>query len=127
MTTPNLTVTDIKSFIGSRDFNASRDFYVALGWQVIYDSDDLRVLELGNHRFYLQRSYDRQWCNNTMLHVAVECVEDWFAFVKNAFATNNFAGGARHDSEIGDEGYAQTFHVWDPAGVLIHFAQFPTE
>ena len=125
MTNPNLTVTDVKPFIGARDFDESRDFYVALGWRVTYDSDNLRVLELSDHRFYLQRYYNKQWCENTMLHVSVESVDDWFAFVKNGFTNNTFPDGARYDNAPKDEGYARTFHVWDPSGVLIHFAQFP--
>ena len=126
MTMQNLAVSDIKPFIGSRDFDASRDFYVALGWQITYDSDDLRVLELDGHRFYLQRYYNKQWCDNTMLHLAVQSVDDWFAFIQTAFTNNQFGGDARHSDAIKDEGYARVFHVWDPVGVLLHFAELAT-
>ena len=125
MTTLNLNVTDIKPFIGARDFDQSLAFYVTLGWRLIYDSNDLRVLELADHRFYLQRYYDKTWCDNTMLHLFVESIDDWFEFVETAFRTHDFLGDARHDDAIGDEGYARTFHVWDPSGVLIHFAEPP--
>ncbi len=124
MTEDNLKVNDVRPFIGAKDFDGSRDFYVALGWTVTYDSDDLRVLELGNHRFYLQKYYNKTWCNNSMLHVSVEDVEAWYQFAKQQFAEQQLSGKARLGPPPRDEGYARVFHVWDPAGVLLHFAQF---
>ncbi len=122
---PNLKISDFKTFVGAIDFDASRDFYVALGWEVTYDSPELRVMELqGGNRFYLQKYYVQQWCENSMLHLAVESVGDWFEFVSGVFEENTFQGQARISGPPKDEGYAVTFHIWDPAGVLIHVAQF---
>jgi len=124
MTEANLSVTDVRPFIGAKDFEASRRFYVALGWRVTYESDDLLVLELGGHRFYLQKYYNKSWCHNTMLHVSVNDVDAWYEYVTKTFSQNSFAGEARMDDGVKDEGYARVFHVWDPSGVLLHFAQF---
>lgn len=124
MAKPNLNVKDVKPFIGARDFDASRDFYVALGWRVTYDSGDLRVLELAEHRFYLQKYYNKEWCNNTMLHVSVDDVDAWYQYATKALSSSRFDGVARISGGIEDEGYARVFHVWDPSGVLLHFAQF---
>ena len=124
MTEPNLNVTDVRPFIGARDFDASRDFYVALGWTITYDSADLRVLELAHHRFYLQKYYNKEWCDNSMLHISVDDVDAWYRFAKQQFARKTFVGSARLGDEPKDEGYARVFHIWDPVGVLLHFAQF---
>lgn len=121
---PNLAVNDIRPFIGAKDFDSSRDFYVALGWKVVYDSESLRVMELGNHRFYLQRYFDKAWCENTMLHVSVEDVDAWYAFAKQRFLEGGLASQARIGGEPKDEGYARVFYIWDPAGVLLHIAEF---
>lgn len=122
-TNTGLGVSDIRPFIGAEDFNASRDFYVALGWCVTHESDDLCVLELADHRFYLQKYYNKEWCNNTMLHVSVHDVDAWFDFVKEVFASHTLSSESRVSDGIKDEGYARVFHVWDPSGVLLHFAQ----
>ena len=124
MTESNLAVSSLRSFVGCKDFDVSRDFYVAMGWSVAYDSDSLRLLELGQHSFYLQNYYQKDWCENNMLHLGVESVDDWFAFVKDVFSKNQFSKPARHSKEIKDEGYGRVFHVWDPGGVLLHIAQF---
>lgn len=126
MSQDNLSVSDVRPFVGAKDFNVSRDFYVALGWSVTYDSDDLRVLELAGHRFYLQKYYNKEWCNNTMLHVTVEDVDAWYKNVKIVFTKAPFFDRARISEGVTDEGYARVFHVWDPSGVLLHFAQMNT-
>ena len=117
-------VHDVRPFVGSRDFDLSRDFYVALGWDVTYDSDDLRVMQLGMHSFYLQKYYQKEWCENTMLHVSVPDLDEWFAFVTKAFDVNRLHEYGRISGEPKKESYGRVFHVWDPGGALIHFAQF---
>ena len=60
----NLASSDIKTFIGSKDFDESRDFYVALGWKLDFDAGDLAELELGGCRFYLQKYYQSHVTKN---------------------------------------------------------------
>jgi len=120
----NLAVSDIRAFVGSKDFDISRDFYVALGWELVYDSEHIRVLELEGHCFYLQNYYQKEWCDNNMLHISVESVDDWYTHVKTVFSQNNFSQAARYGEAINDEGYGRVFHIWDPVGVLLHVAQF---
>ena len=117
-------VYDIRPFVGSKDFDLSRDFYAALGWEVTYDSNDLRVMRLDTHSFYLQNYYQKQWCENTMLHVSVLNVDEWFAFVTKAFDIHRLHDHGRISGEPKTESYGRVFHAWDPGGALIHFAQF---
>ncbi|MEM7054254.1 MAG: hypothetical protein AAF446_06860 [Pseudomonadota bacterium] len=118
-----LNVHDIKPFIGAKDFEVSKKFYLALGWRLTYDSPSLSVFELAGHRFYLQNFYAEEWCSNSMLHISVENVSAWLSHAKTVFASPDFPSEARMEHLIKDEGYANTFHVWDPSGVLLHFAQ----
>lgn len=117
-------IDDVRPFIGSQNFDQSRDFYVALGWEVTYDADDLRVMRLGAHSFYLQKYYQKEWCENSMLHVSVPDVDQWYEFVSNAFNKHQLHKHSRISGEPKNEGYGRVFYVWDPSGALIHFAQF---
>ena len=47
---PNLAASQVSPFVGTRDFAVSRDFYVALGWQLLWDRGDLAQLELAGQR-----------------------------------------------------------------------------
>jgi len=117
-------IQDVRAFIGSRDFDLSRDFYIALGWQMTYDSESIRVMSLGSKHFYLQKYYHKEWCENTMLHISVPDVDEWYAFASESFTTHQLHEHGRISDEPKDEGYGRVFHIWDPAGVLLHVAQF---
>ncbi len=114
--------SDIKPFIGSRDFVVSRDFYLALGWRLNFDTGDLAELELGDCRFYLQKYYQKQWCENSMLHITVENADAWYQHVRAVLEARSY--GAARVKPPKEESYgAVVTYVWDPAGILLHFAQ----
>ena len=122
--TSHPTVNDVRPFIGSKNFDLSRDFYIALGWELTYDSETIRVMQLDDFRFYLQNYFQKDWCENTMLHVSVDDVDAWHHFVTSAFDKHNLHECGRITGMPVDEGYGRVFKVWDPGGSLIHFAQF---
>lgn len=118
----NLNASDIKTFIGSKNFDQSREFYMAIGFKLNFDAGDLAELELGNCRFYLQKYYQRKWCENSMLHITVEDAAAWYQNVSTVLQTKSY--GAARVKEPREQSYgALVTHVWDPVGVLLHFAQ----
>lgn len=119
---PDLTASDIKTFVGSKNFEESRDFYEAIGFKLIFDAGDLAEFELGNSRFYLQKYYQKKWCENSMLHIAVADAAAWYRHVAAVLEKRKF--GAARVREPSEQSYgALVTFVWDPAGVLLHFAQ----
>ena len=123
-------ISDIKPFIGSADFDTSRDFYVALGWKLNWQRGNLAELEFGDCRFYLQRYYHKDWCENTMLHISVEDAQAWYEHASSVIESGSFASTesvCRVDPPKKEEAYGAlvnlTTYVWDPAGVLLHFSQ----
>ena len=118
----SLLVSDIKPFIGSKDYGLSRDFYVALGWHVNFESSELAELQLGDHRFYLQAYYQKDWCNNTMLHITVDDAQSWYERASSVLSSRDF-GPARVREPARQDYDALVTFVWDPAGVVLHFAQ----
>lgn len=118
----NLQASDIKAFVGSKDFEESRDFYQAIGFRLNFDAGDLAEFELGNSRFYLQKYYQRKWCENTMLHITVEDAGAWYQHVVAVLERRKY--GAARVREPTEQSYgALVTFVWDPVGVLLHFAQ----
>lgn len=118
----NFTVSHIRPFIGSRDFEESKSFYQAIGWELKFDSPDICEMCLGDNFFYLQRYYERKWCENSMLHITVEDAHAWYERVQSVLAKKNF-GAARVDPPREQSYGALVTFVWDPVGVLLHFAQ----
>ncbi len=118
----NYTVSLVKPFIGSRNYDESKAFYQAIGWEMTFDSEDICEMRLGENYFYLQRYYDRKWCENSMLHITVEDAHAWYERVELVLASKKY-GAARVDPPREQSYGALVTFVWDPVGVLLHFAQ----
>ncbi len=119
---PKLTVQDLKTFVGAKDFDVSLDFYAALGWRVNFQEGDLAELELCDQRFYLQRYYQAEWCNNSMLYLSVDDATAWHEKIEAVLAARTY--GAARTKPPAPADYAKLVtHMWDPSGVLWHLAQ----
>lgn len=120
MTQP--TAQDIKAFVPAKNFGESLRFYQALGWQLNWQNGGLAELELANVRFLLQDFYFKQLAENFMLYVNVDDATAWWKHVSNVLETGNYST-ARVQSPKHETYGAQVTYVWDPSGVLIHFAE----
>ena len=119
----NLGVSGIRTFVGTRDLEDSRDFYVALGWKLNWERDGLAELELGGCPLFLQRYYNREWCENSMLHVTVADAQAWYEHAKAVIEEGSFGGPPRVNPPKEEDYGALVTYIWDPAGVLLHMAQ----
>ena len=119
----DLKVRDVRPFVPSKDFTLSQEFYAALGWTVHAIDDSLALLENGNHRFYLQRYYTKEFAENMMLHVSVADARACAEQIKELLASGRFPGARVSQPKQEPYGAIVTY-VWDPAGVLLHLAQW---
>ena len=117
------TVIDVKVFVPAKDFSLSKSFYQALGWELKWEEENgrLAILELADNRFYLQNFYVKEWAHNFMLHISVEDVQACYEQAQELLIQGQFPGMRVVPPK--DEGYAMVCYVWDPCGVLLHFAQ----
>ena len=121
----NLNVSDIKTFVPAKSFETSFSFYIALGWRPTWQAEDnsLAVMELGDHRFYLQNYFQKDWAENCMLHITVDDAQAWFEHANTVISSSRFNGSRIRKPQREPYGAVVTY-VWDPSGVLLHFAQF---
>ena len=118
--------TDVKVFVPARDFRQSLDFYAAMGWSVNWraDDDSLAEMELAGNRLYLQNFYDEGWANNFMMHITVDDARAWWEHASRVIESGGYQPARVREPEEQSYGALVTF-VWDPSGVLLHFAQYP--
>lgn len=118
-----LPIREVRTFVAARDFSISLAFYEALGWKVEWTDGKLALMANAGLRFYLQDAYLKEWAENSMLHITVDDAEAWYQR-----ATEILDGGRFGDARVAPpkkEPYgALVTYVWDPAGVLLHFAQW---
>ncbi|MDH2413797.1 VOC family protein [Nocardioides sp. CER19] len=119
----DLSVTDVRPFVPALDLAASRNFYLALGWSELWRDDALVLLGLSGSQLMLQDRYVKEWAENSMLTVEVGSADDWYAKVTAVLAAGRY--GTARVAEPRNEEWARVTYVWDPSGVLLHFAQFP--
>jgi catechol 2,3-dioxygenase-like lactoylglutathione lyase family enzyme len=118
----NAKAVSIRPFIGAQDFELSRNFYKALGWEEIALGPDMSVFKTHTIAFYLQKAYVKDWVDNTMLFVEVENVEQYWEEL-NALGLPEKFNGARL-APIRHEDWGSECFLHDPSGILWHFGQF---
>lgn len=116
------TATDIKVFVPAMNFQESLKFYTVLGWTTNWQDDSLAELELANCRFYLQNYYNKEWANNFMMHITVEDAKAWWQHASQVINDGNWKYARLREPKEESYGSLVTY-VWDPSGVLLHFAQ----
>jgi predicted lactoylglutathione lyase len=119
----DLQASAIRAFIPAQDFDVSKAFYQALGFAVEWADDNLAVLANGGQHFYLQRYYVKEWADNCMLHISVADAQACYDGISQVLADGSFPG-ARVAAPKQEPYGALVTYVWDPAGVLLHLAQW---
>ena len=119
----DLQVSDIRTFIPSSDFELSKDFYGALGFEVDAIDVNLALLSVGDQAFYLQRYYVKDWAENSMLFLTVADAQACFEQIDALLSGGRFPG-ARVAAPKREAYGAVVTYMWDPAGVLLHLAQW---
>ena len=116
---------DIKVFVPAMNFNQSMEFYEAMGWKVNWrvDDDVLAELELADNRIYRQNYYNEDWANNFMMHITVDDARAWWEHASEVIEKGSYEYARTREPKEQSYGALVAF-VWDPSGVLLHFAQY---
>jgi hypothetical protein len=115
-----LTIKELVVYTPAEDFEVSKRFYSALGFELSEAWGGTIDCRLGGAVFRLQNYCVKDWAENFMMRFEVDDVDAWFAHVKKVLDEGDF-GSARHSEPevIGDD--SKILHVVDPSGVLLIF------
>ena len=116
------TIVDQRIFLPTKDLAQSIDFYSRMGWRARFRDDNLALMELGASRVFLQKYYQKEWADNTMVHLVVDDAVRWHEVAERVKQEGGFEDVKIRAPQREDYGALVT-HVTDPAGVLLHFAQ----
>jgi catechol 2,3-dioxygenase-like lactoylglutathione lyase family enzyme len=112
----------IRPFIGARDYELSRSFYQALGFQEVILSHNMCLFKTDRIGFYLQDAYVKDWIDNTMVFVEVDDVDAYFEELAILDLPSKYPGSKLTSPREYDWGKECFLH--DPSGILWHFGQF---
>ena len=117
----NLTAVEIKAFVPAVDLELSKQFYLALGFEVPWSSEYLAYVRHGETSFLLQAFNHSDFIKSFQMHLLVENVDDWYAQVRVTGVADRF--GVQLDAPQDQPWGMRDFPLFDPSGVLWRIAQ----
>ncbi len=114
-------IQSIRPFIGSENFEISRNFYKDLGFEEIILEPKLSLFTWNDIGFYLQDAYVKDWIDNTMIFIEVGNVE---TFWENIQQLNLEKYERVRLTPIRTMSWGKECFVHDPCGILWHFGEF---
>ncbi len=120
-----MKIEDFRPFVPSNDYEMSKSFYEHLGFTLNWDSGEVSEIDTGfGYRFLLLPRNHNNCAHSLMLHFMVDSAQEWYDHFIAIQLAEKFEGTKVAPPELMPWGLIIT-HVWDPAGVLLHFAEKP--
>lgn len=114
-----MNIKQVRTFIPSKDYSVSKQFYLDLGFNLEWEGKDLIIFGSKTHNFFLQDFYVEEWANNCMMQLHVDDLETLYKKAEPLIQ--------KYDNTkikpIFTADYGRTFHLIDPAGVLWHMTE----
>ena len=127
MTKSNLNIMEhkaksIRPFIGAKDFELSRNFYLDLGFEESVLNPTMSYFKTDGLGFYLQDANVKDWIDNTMIFLEVDDVGRFW----DELWTLNLA--AKYENvriiPVRENDWGRECFIHDPSGILWHIGEF---
>lgn len=110
-----------RPFVPARDFDLSKKFYEALGFEKRLDGD-VAIFATGFSSFILQRYYQKEWAENFMMQLMVDNLDAWWRHIDGLDLPGKFKVPPPKAPAVQPWGL-RIAYVMDPSGVLWHIAE----
>ena len=110
-----------RPFVPARDFELSKRFYEALGFEMLLDSE-IAIFKVGSGSFVLQNYWQKEWAENFMMQLVVDDLDAWWAHIAALELPARFGVRAPSAPALQPWG-VRVAYVFDPAGALWHFSE----
>lgn len=111
----------VRPFLPARDFDLSKRFYEALGFEKTLDGE-VAIFRAGSGGFILQRHFQEDWAANFMMQLMVDDLAAWWAHIESLELSKRFGVPPPKAPAMQPWGLLSAYVV-DPAGVLWHVSQ----
>ena len=113
----------IRTFIGAKNFEESRQFYRELGFIELVISEKMSLFRVSEDLgFYLQDYFVEDWVNNSMVFLEVDDVDKVWKDLEERGLHHKYKSVRISPIKAFDWGRECFLH--DPSGVLWHFGEF---
>lgn len=101
-------------FIPAKNFQESRNFYFDLGFEIIWEDEDLVRFRMGITEFFLQNFYHKELAENMMIHLNIDDFNQAFKVCENVVKKYGNAKIIKPKQEY----YGLSFKLIGPSGEL---------
>lgn len=115
-----MEIQNIRTFLPCKDFLVSKQFYLDLGFPVLWESEELICFGTEKQNFFLQAYYNKDLADNFMMQLHVSNIETLYKRAEKLVEI--YKGTKIKPIFLAD--YGRTFHLIDPTGVLWHMTEF---
>lgn len=77
-----MNINHFLPFVPAKDFRESRNFYSDLGFEIVWEDEDLVRFRSGYFEFFLQNHYVKEFAENLMIHLNINNFFETFEFTK---------------------------------------------
>lgn len=112
-----------RPFIPTKDFALSKAFYLALGFEMVFDGE-VAIFRIGSSGLILQRYYQKEWAENCMMQLVVDDLDAWWQHIESLRLPEQFGVTQPRAPAMQPWGIREAYLV-DPCGVLWHVTQRP--
>jgi len=117
-----LDVKRFMVFLPAKDLALSKQFYLAMGAEMVDDGADYTEFKWAEDRFILRSEYQKDWAENFGVHVIVEDAAAFARRAKELVASGKFPG-VRVEGPRDEPWKYRVTYVWDPSGIGLRFSQ----
>ena len=114
---------EMRAFVPAKDFELSKRFYEALGFEKVLDSE-VAIFNAGSGGIILQRYYQKEWAENFMISLMVDDLDGWWSHIVALDLSKNFGVSEPKPPALQPWGL-RIAYVVDPSGVLWHVTERP--
>lgn len=111
-----------RPFLPAKDFALSKRFYETLGFEKLFDAADVAIFRIGRGEFILQKYYQKDWAENSMMQLMVDDLDAWWKHIQSLDLPGRFSVAPPKPPALQPWGL-RVAYVYDPSGVLWHVAQ----
>lgn len=110
MTSVSSGTERMRPFMPAKDFELSKRFYEALGFEKVLDSE-VAIFNAGSGGFILQHYFQEDWAKNFMMQLMVDDLDRWWAHIESLDLSKRFGVPWSAGKRFADSTRAEPFSV----------------
>jgi len=112
----------IRPFIGAKNFEQSRNFYLDLGFKESILFKNMSYFKTDSLGFYLQDAFVKDWVDNSMVFLEVEDIGRYWKELLSLDLTSKYKNVKL--TPIREFDWGRECYLHDPSGILWHIGEF---